>query len=572
MWPVGRGHPGAPWGLMVSGAVLGWSTAIRRRGSWLVVVIAGVVGFLWWCDHLVWFLAAQGLLTGLSALLVGSEIEGDNADGRWSGTTHRAHRWTVWLDWSTVPGDHRETAPRTVVLDSSSAVSDLRGMWVAAAWADGLLVLGSCLAAVEAGTLRISALGDRQRVAELVSSAPNKVVLAGLLCWLGLWGRLQLFPFVGLRDGARRWSSQTNTVVWGITLLPLMACWCGWGSVWWSAAPVMAAMIPSWCLLTALAGLWCALTSRDERVALAWLWSAQLGLAAGFSTTLAPEVLLLPCCLGLLAAGWLFTLFGETESPCVQRAFVSGPPAFRALNGGFAAVPTTVAVWLLAVLLGGGVFPAGAWSRASTSLVKAAGLGALSDDAEPLVIAAWLPAVAAAVCACIGLLSVAVAVAARARGTKLRLRRLDVLLLIGLSVLAGRLPSPAKDAWLSLELPGWIWLAGGTVAGVMWWSMPETARQVARRAMAPLIAVGQQRFLLPALHHGLVNLPLRGLAQLGRVLEWAVLEGVLYGSLRGLVRRLGQDAPHPPWPVAFQVLSLGLALAALALTVMWLSQ
>lgn len=543
---LGPGSEMAAWGLAASGAALWWVFADGRRASFPELCLVAVLPFVWLCDHLGWLLAAQGLLTSLTAWLAAR----DNA-------AFPEEPFYRKESLSASGGTEFKVFERTPLEGGVSHYDLMLGRWwLCNAWADALMVLGGLMGAIELGTLSISACAERERV-EWLEPRPERWALVGLLVWLGLWGRLQLIPFVGLRGSARSWSVQTNMLVWWIAPLPLAVKWWSWGSAWWSTVPVLRSLIGEWSLWAACLTLWCAVASPSGRTALLWVGSTSFSLASSLVATHALEEIVGGCCLSLLAATWLGLWFEKSASDAVQ-------PHAKRINR----------IWIVGALAA--IASGGAWWEYVQ--VDPPPIPLFQGKSEPTFSDGWspwgqpldLPVLTAVVACLMGWLCIRLAMQALAQTVDRRVHRADGLVLVSLAIICLEGWSFERVQGL-LRAPFMAWLAAGCMLGFGVILLPHSLQTYLSRLLAPLISVAQQQFLLPGLGDSLVQRPLRGVAQLCGHMERLFQER---GPNR-VVKDLLQNAVHLLWDAQitadYAILSLIMTVAALVMTMMWLA-
>lgn len=546
---VGPSSVMAAWGLAASGAALWWVFTDGRRASFSELCLVAVIPFVWLCDHLGCLLAAQGLLTGLTAWLVGRDSESypeeplcrDEGFGAASASGR--------------PGvDAREqTASRG---RASPCLSLMRRWWFSNAWADALLVISGLMGAIELGNLSISTWVESERV-EWLESSPERGVLVGLLVWLGLWGRLQLIPFPGLRDSGRSWSVQTNMLMWWIAPLPLAVKWWSWGSVWWSAVPVLRSLIGEWSLWAACLSLWCAVASATGRTALLWLGSTSFCLASSLAAAHPLQEIVGGCYFSLLAMTWLGMWFEKPETCAVQSHSKK-----------------IIRIWIvgtLAVIASGGAW--WAYVRGNSRpipLFQGEEKPTLKDGLSPWRPSRDLPVLTAVVACLTGLQCVKLALQAPEHTVGRRGHRADGIILVSLAIIGHQVLSSARVQEM-LGAPFSAWLVTGGLAGCGASLVPHSFQTYLSRVLAPLIMVAQQQFLLPELGYSLVQRPLRGVAQLCGHMERLLHDRGPNRFLKDLLQNAVHQLCDVQITADYAILSLIMIVTALVITMMWLA-
>jgi hypothetical protein len=453
-----------------------------------------------------------------------------------------AQTWFLDNAWLLIIAQAALTGMCALLIGWRGDGSAMRGWWMSSAWGDGVMLLAVLSVALPLGSLRLTDLANADRMAELQLASPGTVPLVGLLLGIALCGRLFQFPFSAARDLSDGASPLANGIVWGLALCPTAMRWLFASRVWWTATDVVADLAEGWSAIAALAAAWCALATSNLRVRVTWLLGTQVSytvpaLIHGSAVDVGSPVVE-QWCISLGAAAWLFVVLSREDAVSTASTMSTKGLIWFASLG-----LCGVAVW--PVFLD----PLEAWQWPQIVTVCAwglcgwacvmnaadAGVGRLS--ARALWGSAWL-----VVAPC----SIAFAAVETGQG------------------LMSAVESPSA-------LAGWSVVVCGMLAGVLWHRCPLLLRTRCRAAWDPLLSVGRQRFLMPMLFNSGVNLPIRGVAQLCRFLEWFVIDAWLLGTLRRLQRPSSAADELQAAGAGFYALALGLTAAALTLTIMWLA-
>lgn len=493
-----------------------------------------------------------------------------------------------------------------------------RTLWLTVCCADVALLLVALGWSLESGAASFSDAGSAAAVSQVASRTSAAVSALGTLLWLGTLGRTLQFPFGLACDHARQPHGLTMGAV---TTLPLGAVgwrWLAAGQVWFGASPQAGDLVSAGSALGGLAAAWFALCSDDPRTRVAWLatvpWSFAASAmlengSAGHWTSLMIAIT------GLLASAWLYGLWEsdevesatDTPTPGASPMFffrsvgggqvVSGQfsgkleQVFQLFTGGPGTASTTGAVTArggrLAVLVG-----------CVGLLLAPAMLGQVGDRSDSVVVTMSSPDSAENDGA-----------PARtggrprwpgwARSAALGLAALAATLLISETQTSSETRFPAGlvagggvvlfSPWIMFGAPPFAdvrtqliadsrplatacaAVAVGVLAGV--WESRRSGAAPRRRWIEPWSRLGKRRLYLRQICFFGLNLPIRGLAQVTRFLDWFLWDAIVARTL-GRLPRWGSDAEidlHRSEP-GFYALSFCLAATAVAFTLMWLGQ
>lgn len=155
---------------------------------------------------------------------------------------------------------------------------------------------------------------------------------------------------------------------------------------------------------------------------------------------------------------------------------------------------------------------------------------------------------------------------------------------IGLGLALGH-PTGLFDHFLEATIPGagthhdtdWVVVIGSTVvcvagialAWVMYGSPNEMPARVASLC-GPFTRLSLHKFYLDELYFMLIVVPLRGIAQLSRFVDWLLIDGLLVGGTGWLPKQVGRlPQPIQNGLVQFYALSMLAALAVLMGALLW---
>lgn len=493
-----------------------------------------------------------------------------------------------------------------------------RTLWVTVCCADVALLLVALGWSLESGAASFSDAGSAAAVLQVASRTSAAVSALGTLLWLGTLGRTLQFPLGLACDHARQPHGLTMGAVTTLVLGSVGWRWLAAGQIWFNVSPQAGDLVFAGSALGGLAAAWFALCSDDPRTRVAWLTTVPWSFAAaailengapGHWTSLMIAIT------GLLASAWLYGLW---ESDEVESA-TDGPTAeassvfiFRSLGGGqvvsgqfsgkleqvfrlftsdagtaSATGAVTARGGRLAVLLGCvGLLLAPAilgqvGDRRDSVVVTASSPNSAENVGEPARTAGrpWWPGWARS--AALGLAALAATLLiSETQGSSetrfpLGLVAGGGVVLCSPWIMFGAPPFAAVRAQFiadaSLPATACAAVAVGVLTGVWESRRSETAPR--RRWLEPWSRLGKRRLYLRQICFFGLNLPIRGLAQVTRFLDWFLWDAIVAGTL-GRLPRWGADAEidlHRSEP-GFYALSLCLAATVVAFTLMWLGQ
>ncbi len=493
-----------------------------------------------------------------------------------------------------------------------------RMLWLTVTCTDVALLLVASGWTLESGAANFSDAGSEAAVAQVASRAAAAVSALGTLLWLGTLGRMLQFPFGMACDQARQPAGLTMGAVTSLALGSVGWRWLAAGQLWFLSSPQTRNLVSAGAALGGVVAAWFAICSSDPRTRVAWLTTVPWSFAA--ATLLADDsagswTSLLIGVTGLLASAWLYGLWESDEADAAAEAAPGETPSvftFTSFSGG-RVVSGQFAGQAQQIFR---LFTGERDATATTSVATARGgrlavlLGCVGLLLAPVLLGQGGDRLDSVVVTTASLDDTVAAVETSNSVARPQWPGWARLVVLGLAALAATLliaetrPSPES------RFPMWLVAGGGVVLFVPWilfgasafeeprlrlmaesgslgssliavvvgvlagvWESRRSLEAPRRGWLAPWSRLGQRRLYLHQIVFFGVNLPIRGLAQLTRFLEWFLWDAVALGIL-GKLPRLGADAEidlHRSEP-GFYALSLCLGATMVAFTLMWLSQ